>query len=118
MNQFLSLAKQAITAHGESCSYIKVQPGVYNVATGEVTNAETITTVTVYRKHLKATQYNYPNLVGKDATLIYLTADSVVDVPTVNDKFTFGTSTYTVDSIQEHRAFNEVVLYRIACYKG
>ena len=118
MNQFLISAKQMILLHGESCGYTKVQPGSYDVNTGTVTNTETNTTVTVYRKHLKATQYNYPNLIGKNNVLLYITADSIVDAPTVNDKFTFGTSTYTVDSIQEHRAFNEVVLYRIACYKG
>lgn len=118
MNQFLLATKQLIALNGESCTYVKVTTGTYNTATGTVTNTETTTAVTVYRKHIKATQYNYPNLIGKDAVLLYLSADSILDVPTVNDKFSFGSDSYTVDSVQEHRAFNEVVLYRIVCYRG
>lgn len=118
MNQFLISAKQMIALHGESCSYIKVQPGSYDTNTGTVTNSETTTAVTAYRKHLKATQYNFPSLVNKDAILVYLAVDVVTASPTPNDKFTFGSETYTVDSVQEHRALNQLVLWRIACYKG
>ena len=118
MNQFLSLAKQAINAHGESCTYIKVATGSYDVDTGTVTNSEISNSVIAYRKHIRANQYHYPNLVGKDAIIVYITADSIVGLPSVNDKFTFGSTTYTISSVQEHRALNELVLYRIACYKA
>lgn len=118
MNQFLTVAKQAINLHGESCVHTKVTNGTYDPATGSVSNSETNTTVTAYRKHLKATQYNYPNLIGKDAVYIYLPADSIVGLLSISDKFSFGSSTYAIDSIQEHRALNELVMYRVVAYRG
>lgn len=118
MNQFLTIAKQAILMHGEPCTYSKVTTGSYDVNTGMVTNSESSSLITAYRKHIRANQYNYPNLVGKDAIIAYITADSIVGLPSVNDKLTFGSTTYTASSIQEHRALNELVLYRIACYKA
>jgi hypothetical protein len=137
MNQFLIAAKQLIALHGESCVYTKVTSGSYDTNTGSVTNSEIKTPVIAYRKHLKATQYNYPNLIGKDALILYLPADSIFDTPTVNDKVQFTYTKvddwlnyfyknqdvpldveYIVDTVQEHTALNQVVFYRITCIKG
>ena len=118
MNQFLLAAKQLIGMHGKTFSYTKVTQGTYDPSTGSVTNSESTTSLTAYKKHIKATQYNYPNLIGKDAASFLIASDSFVDAPSVNDKITEGTSVYTVDSIQEHLAFNEIVMYTILAYKG
>lgn len=118
MNQFLIATKSFIDTNGISCSYIAVQEGSYNVETGSTTNTETTYTVKMYKKHLKATQYNYPNLVGKDAAMFYLTNDNLAFTPAVRDKITFSGITYTIDSIQEHSALGAVLLYRIIAVKG
>lgn len=117
MNQFLLSAKQLINLHGESCTYISVTTGTYDPNTGSVINSESSTSIKAYRKDLKATQYNYPSLIGKHALLVYISSDSLVVVPSCNDKLSFAGETYTAEAVQSHRANGEVVLYRIACYK-
>ena len=118
MNQFLIATKSFIDTNGISCTYTAVQEGTYNVETGSTTNTETAYTVKMYKKHLKANQYNYPNLVGKDTAMFYLVNDSLAFTPAVRDKITFSGVTYNIDSIQEHSALGAVILYRIVAVKG
>ena len=118
MNQFLISTKSFIDTNGISCTYTAVQEGTYNVETSSTTNTETAYTVKMYKKHIRASQYNYPNLVGKDAAMFYLTNDSLTFTPAVRDKITFSGVTYTIDSIQEHSALGAVILYRIIAVKG
>lgn len=118
MNQFLASAKQAVNLHGESCTYTQVTNGAYDVETGSSTTTEVNTVVKAYRKHIRANQFNYPNLVGKNAILLYLVADSIVGSPTNDDKITFGSETYQVDQWQSHAALGQVVLYRISAVKA
>lgn len=118
MNQFLISTKSFIDTNGISSTYTVIQEGAYDVETGSASNTETSYTVKMYKKHIKATQYNYPNLVGKDAAMFYLVNDSLAFTPAVRDKITFSGVTYTVDSIQEHSALGAVILYRIVAVKG
>jgi len=118
MNQFLVAAKRAVNQHGLTSSYISVQEGAYNIETGSTTNTETTYSVKMYKKHIRASQYNYPNLIGRDAGIFYLVNDSLAFVPSVRDKIVYGTDTYQVDSIQSHVALGAVVLYRIVAVKG
>lgn len=118
MNQFLVETKKFILSNGSSCTYKVVQEGSYNVETGGTTNTETSHTVTMYKKHIRANQYNYPNLVGKDAAMFYLANDSISFTPAVRDKINFSGVEYSIDSIQEHSALGQVVLYRIIAVKG
>ena len=117
MNQFLISTKSFIDTNGISCTYTAVQEGAYNVETGSTTNTETAYTVKMYKKHLKANQYNYPNLVGRDAAMFYLVNYNLGFTPAVRDKITLGSDTYTVDSIQSHAAEGAVVLFRIIAVK-
>ena len=118
MNQFLVSASTMVNQHGETCTYTKVTEGTYNVSTGSVTNTETAYTIKAYRKQIKATQYNYPNLVGKNALLVYMAPSTSVGTPEPNDRVTFGSDVFTVDSVQGHIANGEVCLYRLVCVKG
>ena len=118
MNQFLVSASAMVNQHGESCTYTKVQEGTYSVATGSVTNTETDYTIKAYRKQIRATQYNYPNLIGKNGILLYMAPSSSVGIPESNDRITFGSDSFTVDSVQGHIANGEVCLYRLICVKG
>jgi hypothetical protein len=118
MNQFLQATKQMINLHGQTISYVKIINGTYDPNTGSVSNTSNSTSIKAYAKDLKANQFNYPNLVGKHALLIYIPGDSLVDVPSVNDKVTIGSNSYTIDSVQSHSAFGEVCLYRLIAVKG
>jgi hypothetical protein len=118
MNQFLQSAIQMIELHGVTSTYTKVTNGSYDPNTGSVTNTETSFTVKTYPKHIKATQFNYPNLIGKDAVLVYLPGNTSVGTPDTSDKITIGSDVYTVDSFQKHIALGEVCLYRIVAVKG
>lgn len=118
VNPFLLSSARAINRNGVLCTYVSVAEGAYNVETGSTTNVETSYTVRMFKKHLKANQYNYPNLIGKDAAMFYLVNDSLGFTPGINDKITIGSLTYKVDSIQEHYARGDLVLYRLVTVKG
>jgi hypothetical protein len=118
MNQFLQTTTKFILDNGIACSFIQVQEGTYNVETGSSVNSETTYSVTMYKKHIKASQYSYPDLVGKDAAMFYLANNSLAFTPAVRDKIVYSGVTYVVDSIQEHAALGQVILYRIVALKG
>lgn len=117
-NIFLKASVDAINLHGNSYTFTSVSAGVYNIETGKTTNTSTNYTVAMYKKHLKANQYNYPNLIGKDAALFYLANNSLLFAPKPNDKIVDGSSTYIVDAVYEHRAKNAIVLFKILAVKA
>lgn len=113
MNRFLSATKQAIIRHGQLCVYTRVSTGVYDVATGGSTATTTTYNITAYKKHIKANQFNFPNLIGKETALFYIASDSLTFEPKPKDKISSGSKTYTIDSVQSHVALGQVVLYRV-----
>lgn len=118
MNKYLEITLRAINTHGNICNFTAVIEGAYNVETGSTTNTETSYSIKMYKKHLRATQYNFPNMVGKDSALFYLANNGLAFTPKIKDKITINSVTYTVDSITEHSADGLVVLYKILAVKG
>ena len=118
MDKYLAIALKAINTHGKTCSYIKVTEGSYNIETGSTTNTETSQSVKMYKKHIRANQYNFPNMIGRDSALFYLANNNLGFVPANKDKITIDSVTYTVDSITEHAADGLVILYKILTIKG
>jgi hypothetical protein len=118
MDKYLSVAVKAINTHGKVCSYLVVNEGSYNIETGSTTNTETSYSVKMYKKHIRASQYNFPNMIGRDSALFYLANNNLTFVPAVKDKIVIDNTTYTVDSITEHAADGLVVLYKILTVKG
>lgn len=117
-NQFLASTKRSIDKHGQNMVYSSVVEGQYNIETGSVTNTETSYTVKMYKKHVRANQYNYPNLIGQDAALFYLANYSLAFTPAVRDKITVDSVTYVIDSIVEHRTNGQIVLYKMLAVRG
>jgi len=115
---FLASTKYQIDRHGENMSYVVVTEGSYNIETGSVSNTNTTYTVKMYKKHIKANQYNYPNLIGQDAAIFYLTNYDLQFTPAVRDKIIDSTGTYVIDSITKHQAIGKVVLYKMLAVKG
>ena len=118
MDKYLAIASKAIAQHGKTCSYTIVTEGTYNVETGSTTNTEVSHSVKMYKKHIRANQYNFPNMIGRDSALFYLANNNLSFTPSVKDKITIDSITYTVDSITEHAADGLVVLYKILTVKG
>lgn len=112
-NRFLLASIDAIKRNGAQCTYIQIQTGVYNVEIGSVTNVETPYTVWTYKQHIKTSQYNFPNLIGKDAGTFYIANDALAFVPSVKDKILWDNQTYIVESYTSHMAHNQVVLYKV-----
>jgi hypothetical protein len=118
MDKYLAIILKAINQHGISCTYKSVTEGTYNIETGSTTNAETSYSVKMYKKHIRATQYNYPSLVGKDSALFYLANNALSFVPRPKDKITVSSVAYTVDSITEHSADGLLIFYKLICTRG
>jgi hypothetical protein len=118
MNEFLVATKQALNLHGKPAVYTRVSAGVYDIETGGQTNTSTDHTIVMYKKHIRANQYNYPNLVGKDAAMFYIAADALAFLPNFKDTITFDSIKYEVQSYNEHAAKGQVVLIKILAVKG
>lgn len=118
MNKFLQAAISAINRHGADCTYKTIQTSSYNPATGSSTTSSTDYVVKTYQKQIIANQYNYPNLVGKESAMFYIANNSLGFTPKPNDKIVQAGKTFTVVSVQEHRAESVIVLYRIIAVKG
>ena len=117
-NDYLSSTKLVLKMHGSIGTYSRVSASVYNVETGVNTDTSSSYSVQMYKKHLKANQYNFPNLIGKDAALFYIATDSLAFAPKVKDKIVYGSDTYTVDSYSEHIAAGQSVLYKIVAVRS
>jgi hypothetical protein len=118
MDRYLAVALRAINQHGKNSTYTVVTEGTYNIETGSTTNTETSHSVKMYKRHIRASQYNFPNMIGRDSALFYLANNNLSFVPAVKDKITIDSVTYTVDSITEHAADGLVILYKILTVKG
>ena len=118
MNAFLSAVKRQVNRHGIVAQIVKVAEGVYDPETLTTTNTETTYNVKLFKDHLRATQYNYPNLVGKDAAEFYLSNDDMPIKPEMKDKIVYAGDSFTIDSIKENWALGVLCLYQIIAVKN
>jgi hypothetical protein len=112
-NQFTKASASAIARHGAPIIYTEVPEAVYDVNTSSVVNTSQVHNLRAYMKHIKANEFSYPSLIGRDVGMFYILATNLGFVPEVNDTITFNSKTYKVDSVQSHSALQEIVLYRI-----
>jgi hypothetical protein len=112
-NQFAKATASAIDRHGSFVVYTEVPEAVYDVNTSSVVNTSQVHNLKAYMKHIKATEFLYPNLIGKDVGMFYILAAGLTFTPEVNDMITLNSKTYKVDSVQSHSALQEIILYRI-----
>ncbi len=118
MNQFKQSTKQFITLHGRTMQYSRIAEGSYDVETGTATNTATTTSLKIYRKHIKANQYNYPTLVDKDIAEFYIYAPDLSSSPEPKDYILDGSDRFTVEGVQKHEALGEILLYVVVASKG
>lgn len=118
MDRYLAITLRAINQHGKNCTYTVVTEGEYNIETGATTNTQTAYSVKMYKKHIRANQYNFPNMIGRDSAIFYLANNNLGFIPAPQDKITVDNITYIVDSVTEHAADGTVILYKILTVKG
>jgi len=116
--QFIRSAKELIYPNGVSIEYAAVTTGVYNVETGTTANTEVLTTLVAFPKTVKVSQWNYPNLVNKVVEEFLIVGTDLATAPKPQDKITRDSAVYTVDSVREHVAGGQVVIYKVLAYKG
>jgi len=109
---------RALGKHGQDCTYTSVTQGTYDIETGGITNTTTDYTVRTYKNHIRATQYHYPSLIGKDSALFLFAGLGLAFTPKVEDLIALAGKTYKVNSIEEHAAFGTLALYKIVGVNG
>lgn len=110
---FINTINSILEKHGITATYTQVSEGVYNLDTGTAGTSTLDYSVKVYMKHMRANQYSFPNLIGKNVGLFYIAAATLLVIPEINDRITYNNKTYTVESVQSHSANGAIVLYRI-----
>lgn len=111
-------ARRMIRLQGNDMTYTQVTPSAYNIETSTAGNTEVQYTIRAFKQHYQANQYNSPNLIGKTAAAFWLYALDLAFAPQVNDRITFASEVFTIDSLQEHHARGQLVLYRLIATKG
>jgi hypothetical protein len=108
------MTKATIARHGTNVTYKRVSIPVYNQFTGVATSSETNLTIKVYPRQVVATQFNMPNMIGREVIEFYVYApDLGVEPAKANDKIVFNSINYVVDRVREFRALGAVVLYKV-----
>lgn len=113
MNNFNKVVINAINRHGVLATYSVQLEGVYDLNSGTTTNTTNNYSVKMYMKQYIANQYNFPNLIGKESAMFYLSAEGLAFVPSTNDYITFNSKTYRIQSVMKHSANGSIILYRL-----
>ncbi len=66
-NMHKRAAVQLVKQHGLCSIYKQVTEGEFDIETQTTTNTEKQYKVILFKNHFKASQFHFPNLVGKDA---------------------------------------------------
>jgi hypothetical protein len=112
MNLFVVATSQLLRQYGATVTFKSSTTGTYDVNTSTVVQSFTDTSVLAYKKHIQATQYNYPNMIGKELAEFYVANVSFTGAkPKVNDKIVENGNTYTINKVSEHGANGQVILY-------
>lgn len=106
-----------IQRHGVPIVYKKIQEGTYDPSVGMSVNTETLVNLKSYPKQIKANQYNYPNLIGKEVVLFYVKFDPTLAISN-SDWIVYNTKTYKIDSYSEHSANGNILVYKILAVKA
>ena len=117
---FLDQTVRMLNLHGITLQYNSIQgdSSSYNVETGTVTRTVTQYSIKAYPKHIKANQYNYPDLVGKTACIFYIANSGLAFTLKFQDEIVYGGFTYKIQSWTEHFAEGQICLYKVLAVKA
>ncbi len=103
---------RALGKHGQDCIYTSCSSS-YDIDTGSTTSTSNQYTVRTYKNHIRATQYHYPSLIGKDSAMFLFAGLNLAFVPKAEDTITLDSKTYKVNSFEEHCAYGTLALYKV-----
>lgn len=112
MNPFVVSVHKLINRHGTDHEYSRVTTTRDN-ATRDVITTKITAMLKMWPKQIKATQYNYPNLIGKDVIQFHVGIHDDFN-PKTGD-FVNG---YRITEVVTTVARGEVVFYRLLGVKG
>lgn len=113
MNKFLQITFNAIKRNSIPVQYIQVQIGEYDTSTATIANTEITHDIQVYKKHIVANEYNFPNLIGKEVANFYIVNKDITFTPKTRDIIRQSGKEYSIESVTEFAANGDVVLYVI-----
>lgn len=111
MNKFLQITLNAIKRNAVPVQYVEVRIGEYDTSTATIVNTEVTHNIQVYKKHIVANEYNFPNLVGKEVANFYIVNEDITFTPKTRDIIKQGDKEYSIESVSEFAAIGNVVLY-------
>lgn len=118
MNQFLKSTHNLIGRHGVPITITKEEGSIRDPVSGKLIKAKTDYNIPkAYPLQIKATQYNYPNLIGKDVVMFYVPGDQIT-IEHLSMKVIYKGKTFDVTDVQETISHGEVVLYRVLAVKA
>ena len=118
MNKFLVNTKKHISRHGVSIDFVQVQEGTYDIETSSVINTETVTQIKAYPVAVQVSQYNFPNLIGREVIKFLIAGDALTVKPSPMDKIIYNGSSYSVVEQQDYTALGEVCLQHLIASKA
>lgn len=113
--KFDDTALRFIERHGVSVT-LKRTTNTYDPATGTSTGTETVSVTKAYPKHIRATQYYHPNLIGKDSVMFYIRNTGIAVENSMSIEY--NGKSYIIDSYTETVVFGKTILYRIIGVKA
>ena len=118
MNPFVQAAKELIYPNAETVSVIQVVEGTYSPATGAVTNTETSYSIKAYPKKVKATSYNYPNLVGKEVIEFIIVSSDLSFTPAPTDRILRAGLEYAIEKTFDVSALGDRTITYLVASRG
>jgi len=119
MDAFVVACTRAIARNKFTCTFRSKTSAAYNVETGTTgVSFEDTADVPMFPKHEQATQYHYPDLIGKELIRFYIPYASLDENKVkIRDLIVYDSKTYDIDSFQIHSARGQKILYRILAAK-
>jgi hypothetical protein len=71
-----------------------------------------------YPKHIRASNYYLPNLIGKDIIMFFIRAKDLNISISNKDSILYNSKKYLIDSYSSHIANNEVIMYKVLAVKA
>ena len=118
MNKFLVNTKKHIARHGVDVEFIQTQEGTYDIETSTVINSETTTVIKAYPVAVQVSQYNFPNLIGREVIKFLIAGDALTVKPSPQDKVVYKGNTYSVEQQQDYTALGDVCLQHLIAAKA
>ena len=118
MNKYLSATIRMLNRHGLNVTYNSITKSTYNPETGKALSNTNSFTIKSYPRQVVATQYNLPDLIGKELVEFYIANYVLNFVPKVGDEIIYKQKIYRVHKLEEHFAEGSLVLYKALSVKA